>query len=109
MALEISIPKEVELVEAFTINGEPFYIPNQTRLNLFLEYSALRRKEGDESASVWLTEQMLGEENYKKLCSYDGITEEQFKAIMNEVRLIVLGETEAKLSGKVSGRKTTRK
>lgn len=102
----ISSTDEPEMVELFSIDGKPYFIPNKVRVNVGLKYLHQVRTTGDAAANSWLLEALLGEEGYQALLDYDDLTAEDLERVQAVAVEIVLGRSE---EGKAETRKKGRK
>jgi hypothetical protein len=88
-------PEPVEMVEIFSIDDVPYFVPKDVSPSVSLRFMKLARQEGMEIAMAGLLEEMLGSEAYDALASYPHLTKEQFADVMLLIRRHTMGAVEA--------------
>jgi hypothetical protein len=88
-------PPEIEMVEVFSIDGEPYCVPKDVSPSVALRFMKLARQTGTEIAMGALIEEMLGEEAYDALANCPHVTKEQFRDVMTLIREHAMGAVEA--------------
>lgn len=88
---------KVKRVPLFTIvddKGEPteYSIPAKKNAGLWLKFLRLARSIGDELASSWLLEEVIGTEGYEALCNEPDLTDETVTAISRRVAQVIGGK-----------------
>lgn len=86
---------EAEQIELFSIDGKSYTIPNKPRLNVALKTLKLVRTQGEEAASAFMLEAVIGEEAFEALTEYDDLDAETFQQIILAAQKIVFGGLEA--------------
>jgi hypothetical protein len=97
VAVELVTTKDTtapEMVELFSIDGKSYSIPAKPKFNIVLRYMKVVREEGSQAAEAYLLEELLGEEGFEALCSYEDLTAEQFEAVKKVATKVVLGDQE---------------
>lgn len=85
---------EVELVDLFSIDGKVYQVPAKPRLNVALRYLDEMRRRGEIFAGMKLLEDLLGDEGFKALMEYDGLTSENLNAVLKVASELALGSLE---------------
>jgi hypothetical protein len=85
---------EVPMVTLFTLHGQEYKIPARPRANLALKALQMTREYGPGLANVALLEELLGEEAFEALSSYEGLTDDQLQAVSKAARELTLGALE---------------
>lgn len=87
--------EEVEQLELFSIDGKSYGIPNKPRLNVALKTLKLLRTQGEDAASAYMLEAVIGEAAFEALTDYEDLTPETFQAIIMAAQKVVFGGLEA--------------
>jgi hypothetical protein len=86
--------KEVEQIELFSLDGVSYTIPNKARVNVGLRFMKIMRDEGEQAASAWLLEELIGKEGFEALMNFEDLTPEALTTITEAAAKVVLGELE---------------
>ena len=84
-----------ERIVVFHLNERDYSIPKSPRINLGLKFSLEMKKYGSAVAVAGLLEDMLGEEGFEALMSYDGLTAPDLETITEICSRAAMGKLEA--------------
>lgn len=96
-------PEPAELVTLFYLDDEEYKVPARFPVNVALKYLRMARTEGQEVASGWLLEQVLGEDGYTALMNWGGLELEHLEQISTIAHKLVVGELEGPKGKRKSG------
>lgn len=85
---------ETSRIPLFYLDDEEFTIEIPFPVNLSLVYLKMAREQGENIATGWLVEQVLGAEAYEALMNYKGLKASHLKKIGHLVSNLALGAVE---------------
>ena len=89
------VESEDDRIVVFTLNGVDYSIPRRVNMSIGLRFIRDRARFGSDVAIVNLMEEMLGEDGYNALLSYDGVTDKDFETITEVLSRAAMGKLEA--------------
>lgn len=93
--------ERVELFEIDTLNPETdqieprkFFIPAKPRAHVGVRYLFLLKTEGENAAVAELLYLLLGKEGFEALSTYEDLTNEQMKQVIDAAKKVTFGNNE---------------
>lgn len=83
----------------FTVNGKAYDLWVNAPASVGLRYLKMVRKEGGESAAVWILEQMIGEDGYDALMGIPNLKDKDLQRIMKIVKEYAMANEEDSPAG----------
>lgn len=95
IALTSKVTEEkADMVDLFSIDDKVYQVPAKPRVNVALKYLTNVKELGNAVAEMQLLEDLLGEEGYRALSEFDGLTAADLSAVSEAAARLVLGALE---------------
>ena len=87
--------EDVEMVDAFSLDGRMYQVPAEPPVGLALLYLTTLREHGESMANQQLLEETLGGEAFRALMRSRSVKADHLKAVIRVVLPLVLGGLES--------------
>lgn len=82
-------------VTLFYLDDKPYTVPRRPRPNLALKFMWQTKTEGEEQAGMNLLVAMIGEDGFRALMDFDGLSTEDFETVMAKATDLAMGSLES--------------
>lgn len=83
---------KTEMVPIFELDGKTYKIPANPPAGVSLKYLKISTTEGQDAASYFMLNEMLGEDAFEALSEHPTLTKDQFEAVFKKIEEVVLGD-----------------